>query len=192
MDLLPAGKGSFSMLLMMYIHNFLHLLCSLRKLWNACTFRMLHLEASESTEYTFGGERAMKMKKKLIGIAALVVLVVGMVFAYNTFKEKPVEGSKEVTLEVVNSEEEAVSYELKTDAEYLIEVMDEAKDQGFTYEGEEGDYGLMINSVNGEEAVYETDGAYWAFFVNGEYCNYGVSEQPVEDGDAFQIVYTAE
>lgn len=134
----------------------------------------------------------MKMKKKIIGIAALVVLVVGMVFAYNTFKEKPVEGSKEVTLEVVNSEEEAVSYELKTDAEYLIEVMDEAKEQGFIYEGEEGDYGLMINSVNGEEAVYETDGAYWAFFVNGEYCNYGVSEQPVEDGDAFQIVYTAE
>lgn len=176
MDLLPAGKGSFSMLLMMYVHNLLHLLCSLRKLWNN----------------TFGGEREMKMKKKIIGIAALVVLVVGMVFAYNTFKEKPVEGSKEVTLEVVNSEEEAVSYELKTDAEYLIEVMDEAKEQGFIYEGEEGDYGLMINSVNGEEAVYETDGAYWAFFVNGEYCNYGVSEQPVEDGDAFQIVYTAE
>jgi hypothetical protein len=34
------------------------------------------------------------------------------------------------------------------------------------------------------------DGAYWSFNVNGEYCNYGVSEQPVEDGDAFEIVYT--
>ena len=44
--------------------------------------------------------------------------------------------------------------------------------------------------VNGESAVYDTDGAYWGFFVNDEYCNYGVSEQPVEDGDAFKIEYT--
>ena len=28
------------------------------------------------------------------------------------------------------------------------------------------------------------------FYVNDEYCNYGVSEQPVEDGDKFSIVYT--
>lgn len=130
------------------------------------------------------------MKKKLIGIGALLVLVAAMVFAYSTFKEKPVEGSKAVTLEVVNSKEESVVYELQTDAEFLIEVMDEAEEQGFTYEGEEGQYGLMINSVNGESAVYENDGAYWGFFVNDEYCNYGVSEQPVEDGDAFAIVYT--
>lgn len=130
------------------------------------------------------------MKKKLIGIGALLVLVVAMVFVYSTFKEKPVEGSKAVTLEVVNSKEESVVYELQTDAAFLNEVMDEAKEQGFTYEAEEGQYGLMINSVNGESAVYETDGAYWGFFVNDEYCNYGVSEQPVEDGDVFAIVYT--
>ena len=130
------------------------------------------------------------MKKKLIGIGALLVLVATMVFAYSTFKEKPVEGSKAITIEVVNQAEDTVVYELQTDAEFLIEVMDEAKEQGFTYEGEDGEYGLMINSGNGGAAVFETDGAYWGFFVNDEYCNYGVSEQPVEDGDAFAIVYT--
>ena len=138
----------------------------------------------------FAIERRNIMKKKLIGVIALLVLVVAMVFAYSTFKEKPVEGSKAVTLEVVNSKEESVVYELQTDAEFLVEIMDEAKEQGFTYEAEEGPYGLMINVVNGESAVFETDGAYWGFFVNDEYCNYGVSEQPVEDGDAFAIVYT--
>ena len=130
------------------------------------------------------------MKKKVAGIGALVVLVVVMVFAYGTFKEKPVEGSKSISIEVVNSEEESVVYELQTDAAYLAEAMEEAKEQGLTYEGEEGGYGLVISSVNGESAVYDTDGAYWSFYVNGEYCNYGVSEQPVEDGDAFEIVYT--
>lgn len=48
----------------------------------------------------------------------------------------------------------------------------------------------MVDTVNGEKAVYEDDGAYWAFTVNGEYCNYGVSEQPVADGDKFEIIYT--
>ena len=33
-------------------------------------------------------------------------------------------------------------------------------------------------------------GAYWGFSVNGQYCNYGIDEQPVEDGDAFVIAYT--
>ena len=71
---------------------------------------------------------------------------------------------------------------------YLEQAMDEA--EGLEYVGEEGPYGIQVNSVNGEEAIYETDAAYWGFFVNGEYCNYGVSEQPVADGDAFQIVFT--
>ena len=48
----------------------------------------------------------------------------------------------------------------------------------------------MVTEVNGETAIYEENGAYWAFFVNGEYCNYGISDQPVNDGDAFRIVYT--
>ena len=48
----------------------------------------------------------------------------------------------------------------------------------------------MVDTVNGEKAVFEKDGAYWGFSVNGEYCNYGISEQPVADGDAFEIAYT--
>ena len=66
--------------------------------------------------------------------------------------------------------------------------MDEA--EGLTYEGEDGPYGMMISHINGEKAVYEEDNAYWGFNVNGSYCNYGISEQPVNDGDAFEIVYT--
>jgi hypothetical protein len=48
----------------------------------------------------------------------------------------------------------------------------------------------MYLIVDGEEASWEKDNAYWGFFVNGEYCNYGISEQPVHDGDAFTIAYT--
>ena len=66
--------------------------------------------------------------------------------------------------------------------------MDEAK--GLKYSGTESEYGLMVEVVNDETAIYTQNGAYWSFYVNGEYCNYGIESQPVEDGDAFQIIYT--
>lgn len=130
----------------------------------------------------------MKNKKKLLGIVLIVVLVAAMALVYGKFSEKPVEGSKNITIEVVNSKKESKVYELKTDAEYLIEAMEEA--EGLTFEGEEGEFGMSIMTVNGETADFNVDASYWSFYVNEEYCNYGVSEQPVEDGDAFAIVYT--
>ena len=132
----------------------------------------------------------MKNKKKLLGLGALIILIAVFAVVYAKFSEKPVEGSKAVTIEVINSEEKSTMYELQTDAEFLAQAMEET--EGLEFEAEEGAYGLAVSSVNGEEAVYETDAAYWGFFVNGEYCNYGISEQPVEDGDAFQIVYTVD
>ena len=128
------------------------------------------------------------MKKKILGVGLLVLLILAMVFVFVKFSEKPVEGSKNVTIEVVNSKEESVTYKIKTDALYLADVMNEA--EGLEYEAIDGSYGLNVQSVNGERAVYDEDGAYWAFFVNDEYCNYGISEQPVEDGDYFKIVYS--
>lgn len=132
----------------------------------------------------------MKNKKKLLGLGALIIIIAAFALIYGKFSEKPVEGNKSITIEVINSKEESKMYDLKTDAEFLQQAMDEA--EGLEYVGEEGPYGIQVNSVNGEEAIYETDAAYWGFFVNGEYCNYGISEQPVEDGDAFQIVYTVD
>ena len=132
----------------------------------------------------------MKNKKTRLGLGALVILIAALLLVYGKFSEKPVEGSKAITIEVINSKEESTMYEVQTDAEFLAQAMDEA--EGLEYEAEESTYGLAVSSVNGEEAVYETDAAYWGFFVNGEYCNYGISEQPVEDGDAFQIIYTVD
>ena len=52
------------------------------------------------------------------------------------------------------------------------------------------EYGLMITTVDGEQAVYETDGAYWAFYVGDEYASLGVDQTPIADGDSFSLVYT--
>lgn len=128
------------------------------------------------------------MKKTILIVVAAVLVLALMLGAYFLFREQATQGEKSITITVIDSAGEQTVYELKTDALYLIQAMDEA--EGLTYEGEEGPYGLMISHINGERAVYEEDGAYWGFNVNGSYCNYGVSEQPVNDGDAFEIVYT--
>ena len=126
--------------------------------------------------------------KKILAVALVAVLVAALAFVYVAYSEKPVEGEKNITIEVVMSDSTSSLYEVNTDAEYLIEAMEDA--DGLTFEGEEGIYGLSVSTINGVRADYTLDGAYWGFFVNGEYCNYGVSQQPVEDGDAFSIVYT--
>ena len=127
----------------------------------------------------------MKQQQKTwLGAGLLLLLLVGMGFAYFTFRAQPTEGTKSITLEVIDSSGSSVTYQLTTDADYLQQAMDEM--DGLTYTVSDG----MVEVINGESAIYTIDHAYWSFEVNGEYCNYGIAEQPVQDGDAFCIQYT--
>lgn len=128
-----------------------------------------------------------KSVKIILGVSGVVALIAALVAVWMIFGAKPQAGEKEITIEVINSADESTVYELNTDAEYLRQAMDEA--EGLTYDGTEGEYGIMISTVNGEVADYNVDGSYWSFYVNGEYCNYGIDTQPVADGDAFVIEY---
>lgn len=127
-------------------------------------------------------------KKKAIGIVLFIVLIAALCVAYFAFRDKATTGTKEITIEVVNSMEETTSYEVKTDAKYLSQAMEDAKDLEFS--GQEDQYGMMLTTVNGETADYNENGAYWCIMVNGEYGNYGIDQQPVTNGDVYQIVYT--
>lgn len=129
-----------------------------------------------------------KSVKIILGVTGVAVLVAALVAVWMIFGAKPQTGAKAITIEVINSADESTLYELNTDAEFLRQAMDEA--EGLTYDGEEGEYGIMISTINGEVADYNVNGAYWGFYVNGEYCNYGIDTQPVLDGDAFVIEYT--
>ena len=142
----------------------------------------------------------MKSKKTLIrviGIVAILAVIAALLGVYYTFREQPENPNmgpssdentefdgKNVTIEIVGSDGESVKYEITTHAQYLKGAMDEA--EGLTYEQTDG----MVMVVNGERADYTLDGAYWGFYVNGEYCNYGIDSQPVNDGDEFKIEYT--
>ena len=129
----------------------------------------------------------MKKNGRLI-LAAVVVVLLIAVFAVIWFATRPAttEGSKTITVEVVHKDESTKTFTYHTDAEYLGEVL---LAEGLV-EGDESEYGLMITTVDGEQAVYETDGAYWAFYVGDEYASLSVDQTPIADGDSFSLVYT--
>lgn len=137
-------------------------------------------------------ENKKSNKKVILGVVALVALIAIFAVVFMVFKPKTSEGSKAIVIEVVNKAGESTEYELNTDAEYLRQAMEElqALEKGFTFAGDETQYGLTIHTVNGEKADFNTDSAYWSINVNGEYGQYGVETQPVTDGDTYSFVYT--
>lgn len=94
------------------------------------------------------------------------------------------EFSKIVTINVMDNEGNITKYTVNTNQQYLEGVMKEA--DGLSFETNNG----MVMTVNGIRADYVLDGAYWAFYIGSDYCNYGIADQPVADGDVFTIEYT--
>ena len=137
-------------------------------------------------------EKPMKEKKITAKIVAAVVIVLaliaGFLCIYMLNRPKSTPGAKSVTVEIVDNNQESTTYLVNTDAEYARQALEEIED--LSIEGDESEYGLMITTINGLYADYEADGAYWAFYVNGEYANYGVDSQPIADGDILSLKYT--
>ena len=130
-------------------------------------------------------------KKIVIGAVILVALIAVFGSLYFINRAKPQAGSKNIVIEVTASSGDTTDYKLGTDAEYLRGAMDElaANGSGFSYDGSESDYGIMVEYINGERASYTEDGAYWALYVNGEYGQYAADAQPVSDGDTYSWIY---
>lgn len=91
------------------------------------------------------------------------------------------EGETQFPFTVVDQEGEETLFEIHTDKETVGEAL---QDVGLI-EGEEGDYGLFVKTVNGITADYDKDGVYWAFYVNDEYAAEGVDSTKITEGDTY-------
>lgn len=142
---------------------------------------------NEVTETKIKGNN--RNNRIIIGVFVVAVILIAAAVIF-FFSSKGISGKKDISIEVISSSGKSTVYDVSTEAEFLRGAMDDA--DGLKYSGEEGDYGLMVDTINGETADYNTNGAYWSFYVNNDYCNYGIDSQPVNDGDEFKIVYTTE
>ena len=120
------------------------------------------------------------MKKILAILISLLVLV--SLFGCG---KKTQEGQKAFTLVVVHADGTEKEFSYTTTEEYLGALL---QTEG-VIAGSQGPYGMMIESVDGEKAVYETDGAYWALYEGEEYAMQGIDLTPITDGGVYKLVY---
>lgn len=126
-------------------------------------------------------------KGTLIAALAAVAVVVLLIILAVMFTPKPESGDKSITVTLTDNNGVDTVYEHNTDAEYLLEAVREI--EGLELQGEDGEYGFYITTVNGITADYSIDQSYWAIYVNGEYGSYGIESQPIEDGGEYALVY---
>ena len=88
------------------------------------------------------------------------------------------EGATTFTLVIKQLDGSSISATINTDAETVGEALEALG----ILKGEEGPYGIYIKEVNGVSAVYEEDGTYWGFYIDGEYAMTGADVTPVTAG----------
>ena len=94
---------------------------------------------------------------------------------------------KPFVFEVTDLDGTKKEFEVKYDTEKT--VGDALVNEGLI-SGEKGQYGLMVDTVDGQRYDYNKDGAYWAFNINGEYAMTGVDTTPIKDGEVYSFVAT--
>lgn len=94
---------------------------------------------------------------------------------------------KSFTFEVTDLDGTKKEFEVKYDAEKTV---GEALLNEELIAGTESTYGLMVDTVNGIKYDYNEDGAYWAFYINGEYAMTGVDVTEITDGTVYSFVAT--
>ena len=129
------------------------------------------------------------MKNKKLVIVAIVLAVIIGLMAGIWFATRPETeiGSKAYTVTVVHKDGSVKDFSYRTDEEYLAGALLE---EGLV-SGEDSQYGLTIITVDGEDAVWATDNAYWAIWIGEEMAMTGASETPVYDGSSFKLEYTS-
>lgn len=125
------------------------------------------------------------VKKIIISCIVFCIVIIGMSALYYQFKDNPVKGSKKIVAEVILADGSSKAYDIKTDAEFLRQALEEKN----LITGTESDYGLYVNTVDGVTAD-EAKQEWWCFTLGGETVNTSVDSTPVKDGDHFEITLT--
>lgn len=129
----------------------------------------------------------MNNKKIIIAIIAVVAVLGLMLGIYAGTRPETNQDTKSITVVVIHKDGTEKTFQYKTEEEFLAGVLVAEK----LITGSEDAYGLTIESVDGETADWNTDGAYWALYIGEEYATTGVSSTPVTDGGVYKLVYEA-
>lgn len=128
------------------------------------------------------------MKKKrsaIFGVACFCVLALVLAAVWQMNRPDTDGGTKHIKVEVVHGDGNTAEFEYDTDQEYLGKVLQE----NGLISGSEGEYGLFVDTVDGETADSH-GGAWWRLTCNGTEAETGADSVALHDGDEFCWIYT--
>lgn len=140
-----------------------------------------------------------KIFRTVLGLVILALAIWGAIALTNLAKDKNIEvenqnssTSKEKTISVqliIEAESKGInkSFDLKVEKNSTVfEVMEKAKESGFTFEFSKSDLGILIDEIEGVKNNSE-ESMYWIYYINGDMAQKGVSDQGVKNND--QIIW---
>ena len=94
--------------------------------------------------------------------------------------------TKAFSVVIVHKDGATKTLPLETEEEYLGAALLSAG----VVEAEENRFGMHIKKADGEKAVFEEDGAYWAVYVGEEPATKSTDLTPVEQDKVYKLIYT--
>ncbi len=93
------------------------------------------------------------------------------------------EGETSFVFTVVDADGSKTVFNISTNKKMVGEALKEHK----LIDGEEGQFGLYVKTVNSISYDYDKDGKYWAFYVDGEYAQTGVDKTEIKKGSTYMF-----
>lgn len=137
-------------------------------------------------------KKVMNSKVILSVISLVLIAVMALSFSScskNDSGEEPnsnASAEMSFTFKVVDLDGNEKSFDITTEAKTVGEALKAEK----LISGTDSEYGLMVDTVNGIKYDYNTDGAYWAFYIGEEMAMTGVDSTDITDGATYSFVAT--
>jgi len=146
-----------------------------------------------------------KSNKTLLSLVLITMLIVAMAFSMTACSDgkENLEGDTEVSVQndvqmdvtvmgegttvfnfvVVDKDGNEKAFEIRTEKNTVGDALLELG----LIAGDVEAYGLYVKTVDGITVDYDTDGKYWAFYINGEYGMAGVDATPITEGEEYSF-----
>lgn len=129
------------------------------------------------------------LTKIVCAAAVMLIAVILMVINLTVLAPERHKGQKTVSLSIEYADKTYAYTDLKTDAETVLTFLHEYdKALELQLQTKPSEYGDMLIGFKGVKQD-EAAGAFYTYTINDEYAAYGISTQPIADGDAIVFSY---
>lgn len=125
------------------------------------------------------------MKKTIMSVVGFLLAILVLLGVWQRTRPEAQDGEKHIAVEIIHKDGSEKSFSYDTDEEYLGELL---KKEGLI-SGTEDQYGIFVDTVDGETAIWEEDGGWWSLSCNGEDAQTGVDQMIIEDGSVYTWTY---